>query len=68
MSALTGFNPNQKFELGHHSAPLHSCPKCQSYTDARIENGKIIDKYFFWLSLKKYQCKDCQHQFYIVAR
>lgn len=68
MSAISGFNPNQRFEVGHRSAPLHSCPKCQADTDVRIENAKFIDRYFFWMSLKRYQCTDCQHQFYIIAR
>lgn len=68
MSAISGFNPNERVDFGRHIAPLHSCPKCGSYTDMRVENGKVIDKYFFWLSLKKYQCTDCQHQFFIVAR
>lgn len=68
MSAISGFKPNQTLGLGHHSAPLHACPKCQSYTDVRVENSRMVDKYLFWMSLKKYHCTDCQHQFYIVAR
>ena len=45
-------------------SPLFMCPKCKSYTGCKIENPKCIDTYFYWLSLKRFECHFCGHRFY----
>ena len=49
-------------------SPMHRCPKCKSYTNHRIANGKLVDKILFWMSLKRYHCRQCDHRFYIQGR
>ncbi|EOR94098.1 hypothetical protein ADIARSV_2711 [Arcticibacter svalbardensis MN12-7] len=48
--------------------PQHVCPKCNLYTGYRIPNPKIIDRYFFWLSLHRFKCTHCSNKFFIIIR
>lgn len=69
MSTITGFNAGgNTYNSMADNSPLHMCPKCQGYTDKRIANSKWVNKMFFWMSLRKYQCQHCDHRFYILAR
>lgn len=45
-------------------SPLFMCPKCQSYTGCRIPNPKYVDTFFYWFSLKRFECNFCGHKFY----
>ena len=45
-------------------SPLFMCPKCQCYTGCNIPNPKYVDTFFFWFSLKRFECHFCGHKFY----
>lgn len=69
MSAISGYNTTGRgLNPDLHDSPLHLCPKCNSYTDYRIKNGKWADKLLFWMPLRRYQCTHCDNKFYILAR
>ena len=45
-------------------SPLFMCPKCNSYTGCSIPNPKFVDTFFFWFSLKRFECNFCGQKFY----
>ena len=49
-------------------SPLFMCPKCKSYTGCSIANPRYIDSFFFWFSLKRFECHFCGHKFYEIIK
>ena len=50
------------------SSPLFLCPKCKGYTGCTIPNHKYINTFFFFFSLKRFQCNFCGKKFYVSIK